>query len=480
MSSVHHVRQTTDRSPPVRTPPLRYYSRHTNIQPNRDSTIPPLSQENSNSSEACYSDERLIINAIRGSTSNEEPRPYENPYATCSILDRGLAANMARLIPPISSQDGQSSTQHRRPSKKRPRIDQGRWRNQLLSDQGTYYTSQLGPSPLNEAYYVPESAENQHRKAVSLDAVADHSPVGSRQHNCWPASSMPVAVTTNQPQYPPPERSPTPPGLPSFNTPEAVYCSAQFLIGHNGARAVPSNHPHGEIPSAQRSTSYTDAFRRFLGFQAPVETAPTVPSVIGIGRAPDGTVVQGRFPHRQSGHGTSLARQLDDHPFHNNALPTASISQASLDSFRTGLDFAPGTPSKGFGSVPRTGRRRGARAFALGLFGRTPTSAPAPVQRAQQEEATPGPISPLQLPQPRYDLVRTPSDRRPEDGMLSAGTYTLCDVLTWAPTRMYLCCCFSSSSVENNDDLEIITSRETYATARSRFSGLQDRLGPSP
>ncbi|KAJ5949021.1 hypothetical protein N7454_000605, partial [Penicillium verhagenii] len=224
---------------------------------------------------------------------------------------------------------------------------------------------------LCEAYYVPESAENQHRKAVSLDAVADHSPVGSRQHYCWPASSMPVAVTTNQPQYPPPKDRPRLLAFHHSTLPRRV------LLG-------PASHRAQRCPGSCHLTIHTEKYplcstlhliyrciSKIPRFQAPVETAPTVPSVIGIGRAPDGTVVQGRFPHRQSGHGTSLARQLDDHPFHNNnALPTASISQASLDSFRTGLDFAPGTPSKGFGSVPRTGRRRGLASPWVFLDGR--------------------------------------------------------------------------------------------------------------
>ncbi|KAJ6084073.1 hypothetical protein N7486_010873 [Penicillium sp. IBT 16267x] len=473
MSSVHHAQQARGGSPPYHAPRPRYYSTQTNIQPSHDSTITPLSQENSNSSEFFYSDEKSIFNAVRVSTPNEDPRPYENPYIMDSIMERGLAANMARLIPPGSSQDGHSSTQHRHLFKSRQRADQLGSRNQLFSDSGAYHTSQLGPSPLNEATYVPNSAEIQHRKAISFDAVDDHGPASPRKHPCWPGSGMPTAVRTVQPT------SPTPPGLPSFNTPEAVYCSAQFLIGHNGPQALASNRPHGVPATGQPSSSYGDAFRRFLGLQSTVETDPVVCSSIGIGRAPDGTAVQGRFPQRQSGHGTNLARQLDDHPFHQNTLRVAPTYQTGPDVIRSRMDADPSaSKNHNLGSKPRKKKFRTRR---LGILGRKLIPASVPVQRAQQENIT-GPISPLQLPQPRYNFIRTSSDRRPEDEVLAAGTYTVCDVLAWLPIQLYLCCCVSGSS-EHNDDLEIINSRETYATARSRLSNVEtdgNRVGPSP
>ncbi|KAJ5810149.1 uncharacterized protein N7503_002367 [Penicillium pulvis] len=475
MSSVQHVQRT---SPPYRAPRPRYYSRQTNIQPSRDSTIPPLSQENSNSSDLFYSDEKSIFNAVRVSTPNEDSRPYEIPY----IMERGRAANMARLIPPGSqgsSQDSHSATQHRRLFKSRQRADQLGWRNQLFSDNGAYHTSQLGLSPLNEGDYLPESAGNQHRKAMSLDAVDDHSSNSPRKHPCWPGSGMPTAVRTVQPTYPPPERLPTPPGLPSFNTPEAMYCSAQFLIGHNGPRGLPSHRPHGVSATGQRSSSYGDAFRRFLGLQPTVETDPVVSGSIGIGRAPDGTIVQGRFPQRQSGHGTNLARQIEDHPFHQNTLRVAPTSQASPNLVRNSTQADSSASKRYPDSQPR---KKKVRTMGLGILGRSLIPASVPVQRAQHEPIT-SPISPLQLPQPRYDLIRTPSDRRSEDQVLSAGTYTVCDILAWLPIQLYLCCCFKRLSVEDDDDLEIINSRETYATARSRFSGVEtdgSRVGPSP
>ncbi|KAJ6017710.1 hypothetical protein N7451_001089 [Penicillium sp. IBT 35674x] len=473
--SVQHAQRT---SRPCRAPRPRYYTRQTNIQPSRDSTIPPLSQENSNSSDIFYSDEKSIFDAVRVSTPNEDPRPYENPY----IMERGLAANIARLIPPGSqgsSQDDHLSTQNRCLFKSRQRADQLGWRNQLFSDNGAYHTSQLVPSPLNEANYLPEPAKIQHRKAMSLDAVDGHSPNSPRRHPRWPGSGMPTAVRTVQPTYPPPERLPTPPGLPSFNTPEAMYCSAQFLIGHNEPRGLPSHRPRGVPATGQRSSSYGDAFRRFLGLQSTVETDPVVSGSIGIGRAPDGTIVQGRFPQRQSGHGTNLARQIEDHPFHQNTLRDAPTSQARPDLICHRIE-ADSIASKQYpGSQPR---KKKVRPMGLGIFGRTLVPASVSVQRAQQERIT-SPISPLQLPQPRFDLIRAPSDRRSEDEVLGAGTYTICDILAWLPIQLYLCCCVSGSSVENNDDLEIINSRETYATARSRFSGVEmdgNRVGPSP
>ncbi|KAJ5659464.1 hypothetical protein N7507_005915 [Penicillium longicatenatum] len=481
MSSVHQVQHARDASQPSRAPRPRYYSRQTNIQSSRDSTIAPFSQEHSNSSESFYSDENLIFNAVRVSTPNEDPRLYENSYTMGSIVERGLAANMARLIPPEpqgSSQDGRPLTQHRRLFKSRQRADELGWRNQLFSDNGACHKSQLGASPLNEADYLTESVGNQHRKAISLDAVDGHGPRSPRKYPCWPGSSMPTAVRTVQPTYPPLERSLTPPGLPSFNTPEAMYCSAQFLVGHNGPRALAPNHPHGLPATGQCSSSYGEAFRRFLGLQSTVDTDPVVSGSIGIGRAPDGTTVQGRFPQRQSGHGTNLARQLEDHPFHQNTLRVAPISQASPDLFRTRIE-ADTSASKHYPVQPP--RKKIIRRMGLGILGRALIPASVPAQRTTQEPIT-GPISPLQLPQPRYDLIQTPSNRR-EAELLSAGTYTVCDVLAWLPTQLYLCCCVSGGSVEDNDDLEIINSRETYATARSRLSGMEtggNRIGPSP
>ncbi|KAJ5778052.1 hypothetical protein N7520_001298 [Penicillium odoratum] len=473
MSSAPHSQRPRDGSPPSRASPPRYYTRHPNIQPVRDSTIPPLSQKNSNSSESIYSDERSIFNAIRVSTPNEGPCPYESLSAMGSFMERGLGANMAMFIPPGYSQDEQSSTKNRRLSKPRPRVDRAAWPIQPLSDQG-YHTSQVGPSPLNETNYVPESPGNQYRKAISLDAVDGDGLASPRKHPCWPGSSIPAAVRPGQPPYPPPERSPTPPGLPSFNTPEAVYCSSQFLIGHNGPR-LPSNHPRGVPALGQRSTSYGDALRRFLGLQPQAESDSAISGVVGIGRAPDGTAVQGRFPHRQSGHGTNLARQIEDHPFHQNTLPVASASHNERDLIRARIE-PESTVSKDRGPVSRPRKKR-VRNMRFGIFGRTliPASAPNPVQIAQQEPS-PGPISPLQLPQPRYNLIGGSSDRRPEDETPGAEAYTIWDAIAWVPIQLYLCCCcVRGSCVDENDDLAIVNSRDTYATAQSRLSAQETR-----
>ena len=138
-----------------------------------------------------------------------------------------------------------------------------------------------------------------------------------------------------QPSYPRPERTPTPPGVPSFGSPDAVNffnqpparSSSWWRIGRP-TRPRPS-FPDTSVaatalvgnlnsPSSQAARP-SGLFRRFTLFNidfspSPWTTQPRRASLpAGVLRADDGTFVRGRFGGRVSGHGIS-SRGLDSHP----------------------------------------------------------------------------------------------------------------------------------------------------------------------
>ena len=454
-----------------------------------------------NSSDSFYSDERSIFNAIRVTTPNEDTHSNDSPPTP--LLERGLATNMAMFIPPGSSHDG-DSTQPRQQGRKRPGLDRIAWRNQLLSDQSAQRTQpEQNTSPFNDTEPFP-TMNPQHRKAVSLDAAVGSSAITSHSRPRWPANQTPAAVSPNHPQYPPPERSPTPPGLPSFNTPEAIEYSAQFMVGHTGA-----NNP---ATSTTRAASYSGAIRRFFGLGSATETN-TNNDHVGIGRAPDGTIVQGRFPFRQSGHGTNQNRDINDHPFHQRSLPTAARSTAAT---ATGQGSGSGTQggnasgtqsaaggrrvTEGATKTQQSLSRRRTTHTGLSLLGRplsslieerNPTEsvqALAAYSRTEPTQASrPCPreeISPLQLPEPRYDFALRAAMRRAElEAALEAGCWTFRDIICWVPVRCCSFCCLGPVEEspedpvsgpgpdEGPDALVVVASRETYETARSENEG---------
>ncbi|KAJ9295757.1 hypothetical protein DTO271G3_5780 [Paecilomyces variotii] len=136
-----------------------------------------------------------------------------------------------------------------------------------------------------------------------------------------------------QPMYPPPIRSPTPPGLPSFGTQEALFCASRFAVESPtpGPSTSGTGDGRGNSYDSSLSGSYSEAFRRLFGFAAP-ESRPARLPLHAIARAEDGTAVRGRFPIRQSGHGMDLSRPLDSHPFHRITLP---VAQPQVDRLRS-------------------------------------------------------------------------------------------------------------------------------------------------
>lgn len=444
-------------------------------------------------SESIYSDEKGIFNAIVVPTPSRDSRGYETVYQMGPIMEEGLAANLAMFIPTSSSSSSPPWTAH--PyygNKERKKADAVWWRHQALSDQSSNRLRQPPSSPLNGTTSTAEASQH-HRKAVSLDTV----DTNERTSN-WPGKPGP-AVVPNQPRYPPPERIPTPPGVPSFNTPEAVYTSSQFLNGHSGGRFYAHRNTAG---AEQGSSSYGGAFRRLFGLPASVDAWTNIQSAVGIGRADDGTIVHGRFPYRQSGHNANMARQMHDHPFHQNSLPIAENGD--------------GTEREGVGSKDggvNAQRRRWARAYIPPSMGRLWPFQDSPVSST--------PVSPV-TPQPGisdrahsfFGIPRTSARSDVSNSILSAsrqsaeatanhipshhshlqsvqsindddnsnqdidavpeGTHSPSDILSWLPVQFYLCCLLRTCPLQDRrDDVEALqttNSQDTYVTAQSRPS----------
>lgn len=143
------------------------------------------------------------------------------------------------------------------------------------------------------------------------------------------------------PKYPPPERSPTPPGLPTFGTPEAINYATQFDV----QSSLPNGPTTTGTASSRRGTeSYSHMLRRVFGLSSSSSSSSSnTPHPTSqtdrrhgcvVARAEDGTAVLGRFPYRASGHGTNLNRNLEDHPFHQGQSGIASLDDRNRSNRR--------------------------------------------------------------------------------------------------------------------------------------------------
>jgi hypothetical protein len=395
---------------------------------------------------------------------------------------------MARFVP-TNSQD--LSPVHQVPRKEPKTAGKLGGRTKMLSDQHWHTTHR--PKPCNKATYS-DPDRCPHRKAVSLGAN------DSSRGPSWPGA-MPPAVTPVQPRYPPPERSPTPPGLPSFGSPEAMRYSARFLMRDNGTYSHTNVQGPGD---SQRSSSYSEALRRFFGLPA---LAPRIDarSVSGIGRAEDGTMVQGRFPYRQSGHGTNVVRQLHDHPFHHR-LPVArheavntghdpSFEAARAKSARAGHPPSrsqyfnppprrrPLSPGGGFSfpSSPTSAvvaQPRQPRAVALSGLPRN-LSAPESLARAVDAEivssSTQGSRDTAgHVPSScRLYSVLSAAHESDSNGVSNRIPHTrtaavLSNLVSWVKSQPCPCCCLGDE--ETDESLVVTSSHDTYTTARSQES----------
>ncbi|KAJ5205970.1 hypothetical protein N7491_003406 [Penicillium cf. griseofulvum] len=447
--------------------------------PDSDSISP---YDNPESSESVLSDERSIYNAIRVTTPNaSSPRFYASLSHDNPVHEQGLAVNMARFVPTDSQGDHTPTNILARRGKRQRMAGKLGNHAKLLSDQ-YWQATQRRRCPLSRTASVPDPHRSLHRKAVSLDTN------DSIDRAIWPGCLGP-AVMTVQPRYPPPERKPTPPGLPSFGTLEAMSYSAQFILPDNGARS-PTTLQCGGLVGSQRGSSYGDTLRRFFGFSSSASHTGGV-SVNGIGRAEDGTLVQGRFPHRQSGHGMSIGRQLHEHPFHQRNLPIAhpEATDTSHDS------YVEATHIKGDLGVRPSRRVQPLASPSRRHFPFASSPTPAAVNRPPRHRDTgslglsrnlPGSDDPTGSVESSAQGTRAAGDHIPPHpsrlhSILTvavrggagegphASTPVCPDVLSWVKSQACLCCCLGSQE-EPDDSLGATSSRETYVTAQSQVS----------
>lgn len=441
-------------------------------------------------SESIYSDEKEIFNAIVVPSPSRDSRGYDTGYQMCPIMEEGLAANLAMFIQTSSSVSSPPLTVHHYGGEtERKKADTLWWRHQALSDPTN--RPRLPASRSRETSSTAGDTQS-HRKALSLDTV----DTNERTSN-WPGKPGP-AVMPNQPQHPPPERIPTPPGLPSFNTPEAVYCSNQFFAGQGGGRFYAQRNAAG---ADQSSTSYGDAFRRLLGLQALIDPRPGMQSAVGIGRADDGTIVHGRFPYRQSGHNANMARQIHDHPFHQTTVATADSGDrtetegggakddnVNVQPRRRVRDYVP--PSMGrlwpfqdglLSSTPESSATRsGISDRAHSFFGIQRTSTdPSRSNGVSSTSRHRAEITRNHIPSHHSQLqsVQTIDDDDDDDQSLAPeGTHSASDMLCWLPVQLYLCCLLKPCPFQDRhgdvEGLQTTTSQDTYVTAQSRPSNL--------
>ncbi|KAJ5606087.1 hypothetical protein N7510_008868 [Penicillium lagena] len=470
-------------------------------------TFPAPRYPISGSSDSNPSDEKYIFNAIRASTSTEEARSRE-AVPRISAFEHGLAANLAMFVPTDYSQ-GPSSTEspYEGIQTHRPMIY---WRSQMLSDPYPHHAIQ---SISNE---IRKPDPLAHRKAVSD---------GSRPAARRPGNNLGPAVAPAEPRYPPPVRAPTPPGVPSFGSPEAIRTSAQFLTRQRDTGAGFSASRGGRGADGHRVLSYGDTLRHFFGLSPPSPVSPQHPhpinvhSVAGIGRAEDGTIVQGQFPFRQSGHGVNLARELHDHPFHLGSLPSANGSTEDVPQDRDAKDIRAPTSAPS----PAWGRRdeRTARHHFLAASAVSP-AIPEPALISNPCKS--GFASPFRLPRrlsrlnevaitaPTANPVLTQgvgvssnqfangssSNTQPCSIPTTIATVAMPERIdsetpapfnlsTWIVAQLYLCCCMGVCPGHDTHDehehehehqpLDQTSSRDTYATARSHLSRVA-RNGP--
>ncbi|KAJ5972241.1 uncharacterized protein N7479_002159 [Penicillium vulpinum] len=445
--------------------------------PESDSISPYDSPE---SSESILSDERSIYNAIRVTTPNDSsPRFYASLSHENPVHEQDLAINMARFVPTNLQDDHTPTNVPARRGRRQRMVGKLGNHTKLLSDQYWQATHRSGPA-FCRMTSIPGSSRSLHRKAVSLGADS------SMRRPRWPGNLGP-AVTTVQPRYPPPERTPTPPGLPSFGTSEAMCYSARFMIPDNGAALQCGSG------SGQRASSYGDTLRRLFGWPSSTSHAGGI-SVNGIGRAEDGTVVQGRFPHRQSGHGMSIGRQLHEHPFHQRSLPIAhhEATDTSHDPYieaehtKGGLNLGP-RPNRRVQPLSSQPRRH---------FPFPSNQVPTVVNRPSRPRATAllslsrnlaGSDGPADSVESSVQRTRTAGDHLPSNPSRLHSVFTMAvrgggadegahastpvcpDVSLWVKAHTCLFCC-PGSHEEPDDSLGATSSRETYVTAQSQIS----------
>lgn len=268
------------------------------------------------------------------------------------------------VLPSLATIHEQRSNSTIRTSLSLPRIPSKRTSINTLSSTGsaTLHPSNLSPaSPTAPSPSTTPSAatgaispptatsshnltKSRRRKSISLDELtlpscraALNAPFCSSSSSEDDRNSSSQIVNTTYPTippHPPLTRAPTPPGLPSFGSREALNYSPR----HSIVTPDPVFDANGETTSSPNAVL---AFiERVFSQPSPSSFSVSPPRSIAlppgvIAQAADGTMVRGRFGVRQSGHmgmsGGTIS--LERHPFHRDAVPLARITPVARPSF---------------------------------------------------------------------------------------------------------------------------------------------------
>ncbi|PYI34436.1 hypothetical protein BP00DRAFT_336914 [Aspergillus indologenus CBS 114.80] len=286
------------------------------------------------------SEESYIFDAIRAYSSSDEVS--QRPGSARHIhrdLDSRLVAHTATFPPPTTQDTGRSRQpqQQQQQSCRQPRY----LREKETSSPGwhPYTANNSRVVSVNEGRAIVAAPQDESLKPNLFDVLHVHKPTTSlndtdeaSKSSYWLEQDCPANPV--YPAFPPPIRAPTPPGLPTFGTPEAVNYSSQFQVrsatgdDYQNPQAASGSSSRfyggggGGASGRTRTASYGDKIRRIFSFASSTPPQPQrqVPTVA---RAEDGTAVQGRFPYRQSGHGVGVVRRMEDHTFHQRALSPA-------------------------------------------------------------------------------------------------------------------------------------------------------------
>lgn len=276
----------------------------------------------SRSTESALSEHDSIYNALKAGSSGTEDnsgRHYSSSHHHYAFPSTDLGGNIAMLL----STSPKPTVVERPTGLKRTR---SRWRRSQTLPDDWFPSKTKTTDPLTELIRDAKSKANTirwpgRRRAASLGDADNRLRTPK-----W-AANLFSPVKPFFPRYPPPVRSPTPPGVPSFGTPEAINYASQFSV-----RSYAPSTPPGRLSSRRATESYAHTLRRLFGITAPTDTQTrTNRRQTALARAEDGTAVQGRFPYRSSGHGVYLHRQLEDHQFHQAFAPVTELDNANMD-----------------------------------------------------------------------------------------------------------------------------------------------------
>ncbi|KAL7656823.1 hypothetical protein ACMYSQ_005893 [Aspergillus niger] len=467
-------------------------------------------------SESVMSEESSIFNALRTNSGTEDlGSKFGSACQSRGNLDSRIVANMAMFVPLAPEATVPSQRANREPKYCPEQNTQPPgWHPQLSLDNRVLSTDEgkaVVASPPDESLKQNLLDALHLRKAVSLNDADDTSRTFK-----WPGS-LDSPVSPALPTYPPPVRAPTPPGLPSFGTREAVYYTAQFPVrsATTSGRAQqsstsPPRRAGRRVADGSRTASYGGMLRRLLSFSSSPPPQPRRQTYT-VARAEDGTAVQGRFPYRQSGHGMNLARRLEDHPFHRTAISATCEDGLEIDSSATqdgqinrGLPDMKQDQADSIDSVNTgTGSRMRRHRPQIGLNSLLPLPHPVLANPLQRPASANG-----SLPTCRVDSFYTcasrsqmPGTPRHMESLDAQGTEIVGDSAACylAPTEsppvftaqeesestninsgpwlrslrgvnFWLSCCMGARDEQNAAIHSNTTSNDTYATARSHLS----------